>query len=400
MSDVAADSPDVARARELRGATSVVGVGYTPFMKHSGMSTLGLAVEAITAAVADAGLSVADVDGLATHHVNDSAPLNEVAVALGRDELSWFHDELGGGSKAPAVVGHAALALVGGAAECVVVYRALNGRSGVRMGGSGSGGRTIAASDVQYQRPYGLLSPVQAYAMGARMHMNRFGTTYEHLGAVAVQQRQNAMGNERAVMREPITMEDYLASRWVAEPFRLLDCCLETDGACAVVLTRTDRARDLRQPVVAIQAWAQALGPNDFSSSDGDLTRTPAGRVAPRLYRRAGLGPGDVDVAELYDAFTIAVLLQLEAYGFCDPGESGPLVASGATALHGSLPVNTHGGFLSEGYVHGLNHICEAVLQLRGQAGDRQVPGCEVALSTAQPGYLTGLSSALLLTRS
>jgi acetyl-CoA acetyltransferase len=391
------DPLDVDRARAMREATAVAGVGYTPFTKASGRTTLALAVEAIAAALADAGLSAADVDGLATHHVNDTAPLPEVAAALGCTELSWFHDEIGGGSKAPAVVGHAAMALIGGAADCVVVYRALNGRSGVRMGGTGSG-RTMAASEVQYQRPYGLLSPVQAYAMGARMHMNRFGTTAEHLGAVAVTQRGNAMRNDRAVMRKPMTMEDYLASRWVAEPFRLLDCCLETDGACAVVLVRADRARDLRQPPVMVRAWAQALGPNDFTTSDGDLTAIPSGRVAPRLWARAGLGPGDVDVAELYDAFTIAVLLQLEAYGFCAPGESGPFVASGATARDGSLPVNTHGGFLSEGYVHGLNHVCEAVLQLRGQAGDRQVPGCRVALSTAQPGYLTGLSSAVLLT--
>jgi acetyl-CoA acetyltransferase len=174
---------------------------------------------------------------------------------------------------------------------------------------------------------------------------------------------------------------------------------LETDGACAVVLTTTERARDMPQPVVVLSGWAWAIGPNGFWAGASHLDQTAGALVAPRLYSMAGVGPRDIDVAELYDAFSISVLLQLEDYGFCAKGESGPLVSSGATARGGALPVNTHGGFLSEGYVHGLNHLCEAVEQLRGVAGPRQVPSCEVALSTSQPGYISGMSSAAILRR-
>jgi acetyl-CoA acetyltransferase len=258
--------------------------------------------------------------------------------------------------------------------------------------------RPIRSADLEFQRPYGMIAPAQNYALGARMHMNRYGTTAEQLGAVAVTQRAHAVHNPRALMRTPIDLDDYLGSRWITEPLRLLDCCLETDGACALVVTSADRAADLRRPVVTLTGWAWGIGMNDFSNSDADLTTTPARLVARQLFERTGLGPTDIDVAELYDAFSISVLLQLEDYGFCQRGEAGPFVASGATGLGGSIPVNTHGGFLSEGYIHGLNHVCEAVAQLRGEAGERQVPAARVALSTAQPGYINGVSSALLLT--
>lgn len=389
---------ELAAAREMRDAAAVVGIGFGPYSRASGVSTLSMAADAILAAVADAGLTLADVDGLTTHHVNDSAPLSEVAAALGL-EIGWYHEELGGGSRAPVVLASAARACITGTARHVVCYRSLNGRSGPRMGGSG-GVRTLPSSHLQYQVPYGLVSPSQHYGLATRAHMQRFGTTHEHLGRIAVQQRANAARNPRALMRSPITMDDYLASRWIAEPFRLLDCCLETDAACAVVVSTTERAADLRQPPVLVRAWASAIGPDGFArSTDGDLTVSAAARVAARLYPMAGLGPEDVDLAQLYDAFTFSVLVQLEDYGFCQKGEGGPFVESGATAIDGSLPVNTHGGFLSEAYVHGMNHICEAVLQLRGQAGTRQVPGCEVALSTGMPGYMTGSSSAVVLAR-
>ncbi len=385
--------------RALRDRAAIAGVGCTELSKASGQTPLRLAIRAVLLAVEDAGLDLAEVDGLACHHANDSAQPFQVAEALGMS-VSWFHEEAGGGSKAPVVVGSAAAAVATGLARNVVVYRALNGRSGMRMGSSGTGGRRGAMGDSAYQVPYGLVAPAQAYAMAARQHMVRHGTTEEHLGTIAVQQRANAGMNDHALMRAPITMDDYLASRWVVEPFRLLDCCLETDGACAVVVTSTEQARDLRHPVTAISGWAAAIGDNGFSATrDGDLTTSSAALVAPRLWAMAGLGPDDVDVAQLYDAFTYSVLVQLEDYGFCAKGDAGPFVASGATALGGRLPVNTHGGFLSEGYVHGINHIAEAVRQLRGTAGARQVPDCRVALSTAQPGYLTGMSSAVLLSR-
>jgi acetyl-CoA acetyltransferase len=382
----------------FRDRAAVAGVGYTPFSKNSGVSTLTLAIEAILAALDDAGLSVDDLDGIATHRVGDSTPPWVVAPALGVPEVSWYLDQFGGGSVSHSVVAQAAMAIAAGVAETVVCYRAINARSEFRMGGTGRSPSPLF--DVQYQAPYGYFAPPQQFAMFARTHMLAYGTTHEQLGQVAVGQRANAVKNPRALKRDPITLDDYLASRWIAEPFRLLDCCLETDGACAVVVTGAERARDLRHPAVLVSGAAWGGGDSFFSgigTADTDFTTTEAARIAPRLYAMAGVGPADIDVAELYDCFTYSVIVQLEDYGFCEKGEGGPFVESGATLLDGPLPVNTHGGFLSEGYVHGINHIAEAVSQLRGTAGDRQVPGAEVALSTAQPGYVLAGTSALIL---
>jgi acetyl-CoA acetyltransferase len=201
------------------------------------------------------------------------------------------------------------------------------------------------------------------------------------------------------MMRDPISMDDYFASRPVVDPFRLFDCCLETDGAVAILLTSAERARDLQKRPVLVSAAAWGSGQTLYSNEQPDTTRSSAADMAPRLYEMAGVGPNDIDVAELYDCFTYSVLVQLEDYGFCAKGEAGPFVESGATAMGGSIPVNTHGGFLSEGYVHGLNHVFESVLQLRGEAGVRQVANAEIGLSTAQPGYISGNASALILRR-
>jgi acetyl-CoA acetyltransferase len=381
----------------LRDQTAIVGVGYTPFSKSSGVTTLTLALRAIAAALDDAGLRPSDVDGLATFRVGDSVLPMVVAQSLGIRDLCFHLDQFGGGSVSHAIVGQAALALHAGVANTIVVYRALNARSGFRMGGTGR--PLVDAVETQYQAPYGYFTPPQQFAMAARAHMDRHGTKAEHFGQIAVQQRAFAVDNERAMMRQPMTMEDYLAARFVVEPFRLFDCCLETDGAVALVLTRAERARDLRQHPVLIRGAAWGGGQTLYSNGLVDPTRSAAADMAPRLYAMAGVGPRDFDLAELYDCFTYSVLVQLEDYGFCKKGDGGEFVASGATARGGSLPVNTHGGFLSEGYVHGLNHVAEAVSQLRHTAGARQVPGAELALSTAQPGYVAGSTAALVLRR-
>ncbi|MFI6294124.1 thiolase C-terminal domain-containing protein [Nonomuraea sp. NPDC050790] len=365
--------------------TAVVGVGYTPFTKDSQVSTLTLACRAIMAALGDAGLTPSDVDGLATHRVGDSAAPSLVGPALGLDDPSWYLDQFGGGSVSHAVAGQAALAVAAGLADTVVFYRAVNARSEFRMGQAAN-----PSPEVQYHAPYGLTVPAQHFALAARAHMLRYGTTEEDFGRIAVRQRAHAVKNPRALMRTPITLDDYLASRWVAEPFRLLDCCLETDGACALVITTAERARSLRRTPVLISAAAWGGGQSFLSGADP--TVSAAATLAPRLYGQAGLTPSDIDVAQLYDCFTYSVLVQLEDYGFCAKGEGGPFVASGE-----GPPVNTHGGFLSEGYVHGINHLAEAVSQLRGDAGDRQVPGARVALSTSQPGYILPATSALIL---
>lgn len=381
----------------LRDRAAIAGIGATEFSRDSGVSTLALAVRAIASACEDAGVALHDVDGIATHRVGDSAPPPLVAASLGLRELRWYSDQFGGGSTSHAIVGQAALAVSAGIAECVVCYRALNARSEFRMGGTGR--PPPDQIETHYQAPYGCFAPPQHFALAARAHMLRYGTRAEHFGAVAVTQRANAVLNERALMRKPITLDDYLASRYVVEPFRLLDCCLETDGAVAVLVTSAERARDLRRTPVLVRAAAWGGGNTLFSGEGSDLTETGARRLAPRLFSMAGLGPNEVDVAMLYDCFTYTVVVQLEDYGFCAKGEGGAFAASGALARDGALPVNTHGGFLSEGYVHGLNHVFEAVSQLRGDAGARQVAGAEVALSTAQPGYVAGCTSALVLRR-
>jgi len=374
---------------------AIAGVGYTEFSKDSGVSTLTLGSRAALAALSDAGLAASDLDGVATFRVGDSVSPTILAQALGLQDLRWYLDQFGGGSASHSIVGQAALAIHAGIAETVVCYRALNARSEFRMGGTGR--PPVDAVETQYQAPYGFFTPPQQFALAARAHMAKFGTTHEQLGAVAVAQRAWAVENERARLRDPITLDDYLASRWVVEPFRLFDCCLETDGAVAVVLTSAERARDLRQPPVLIRGAAWGGGATLYSNQRPDATRTAAADLAPRLYEQAGVAAGDIDVAELYDCFTYSVLVQLEDYGFCAKGEGGAFAESGATSRGGALPVNTHGGFLCEGYVHGLNHVTEAVSQLRGHAGARQVEGAEVALSTAQPGYVAGCTSALVL---
>jgi acetyl-CoA acetyltransferase len=381
----------------LRDRAAIAGVGYTEFSKHSGVSTQTLALRAIRAALDDAGLTIDDVDGVACHRVGDSVQAALVAQALGVRDLRFHLDLFGGGSASASVVGSAAMAVAAGMADCVVCWRAINARSEFRMGGTGR-----AAPDTvefQYQTSYGYMTPPQQFAMVARAYLDAFGVKAEDLGRVALTQREHAIPNERAMMRTPITMEDYLASRWVVEPLRLLDCCLETDAGVALVVTRVEHARDLRHVPVRITGAAFGGGHTLYSNDRGDLTTSAAADSSKRLYAMSGLGPEDIDVAELYDAFTPLVLIQLEDYGFCKKGDAAGFMADGTTALGGALPVNTHGGFLSEGYVHGLNHVAEAVAQLRDTCGQRQVDGAEVALSTGQPGFVAGTTSALILTR-
>lgn len=379
-----------------RGEVAIVGIGCTAFSKDSGVGVFTLAAEAVKAAVADAGLDVDDVDGLCTYGVNDSIPPNVLAQALGIQSLSFYVDQFYGGSVSLTMLGQATLALAAGVADCVVVYRALNGRSGARLNGSGSGGRL--PWDMQFKVSAGLLAPSQEIALAAKAHMLKHGTTSEDFGRIAVLSRTNALDNDRAMMRKPMTLEDHQASRWIVEPFHMLDCCLETDGAVAVVLTRADRAKDLPHRPVLVQGAAWGGGITVVNNGHDDLTRSPAEPIAERVYASAGLGPTDIDFAELYDCFTYNVLSQIEGYGFAEPGGVPDLLVDGAfDRATGSLPLNTHGGLLSEGYLHGMNHVYEAVEQIRGEAGHRQVERHDTALVTGQLGYVSGYSSAAVL---
>jgi acetyl-CoA acetyltransferase len=384
-------------AHPLRDRTAIAGVGYTELSKDSGCSTLALALRAIRAALDDAGLALDDVDGVACHRVGDSVSAAVVAQALGVRDLRFHLDLFGGGSVSASVIGSAAMAVATGVTDCVVCWRAINARSEFRMGGTGRAAPD--AVEFQYQVPYGYATPPQQFAMVARAWMAAAGATSEDLGHVAVAQRRYAVDNERAMMRQPLSLAEHAASRFIVEPLRLYDCCLETDGAVAIAVTSAERARDLRQHPVLIRAAAFGGGQTLYSNGHTDLATSAAALLAPRLFAMAGVGPAEIDVAEIYDAFTPLVLMQLEDYGFCERGEAAAFVREGGTGRGGALPVNTHGGFLSEGYVHGLNHVAEAALQLRGGCGKRQCEGAELALATGQPGYVAGTSSSVILRR-
>lgn len=380
-----------------RGQAAIAGIGCTEFSRDSGVGVFTLAARAVKAAVADAGLELSDVDGFATFGPNDSISPNLLAPALGVGNMSYYVDQWLGGSVSLSIIGQATLAVSAGVADCVVCYRALNGRSEVRLNGGGAA-RMRLPWDMPFKMAGSVMAPSQEIAMAARAHMVRYGTTNEDLGRIAVLSRTNALDNERAMMRTPMTMDDYLDSRWIVDPFRMFDCCLETDGAVAIVITSTERAKDLPHRPVLIQGAAWGGGVNIVNNGHTDLSDSPARMIAPRLYDAAGLGPTDMDFAELYDCFTYNVLSQIEGYGFAEPGGVPGMLADGAfDRATGSLPVNTHGGLLSEGYLHGMNHVYEAVEQIRGDAGHRQVEHHDVALVTGQLGYVSGYSSAAVL---
>ncbi len=385
-----------------RDRCAIVGIGATDFSRNSGRSDLTLATQAALAAVDDAGLSPKDIDGIVRCDM-DTVRHNDLADALGIEELTYW-GEVGPGGVAPsAQVGQAVGAILSGQATTVLVFRELNGRSGRRYGLSKESERRVGGGGTydEFFAPYGLLTPGQTFAVMAQRHMLEYGTTEKQLGQIALTCRERANANPRAQMHDrALTMDDYLAARMIARPLRLFDFCLETDGACALIVTSADRGRDLRQKPALIRAVAQNSLPNPQPGIQypvlmrDSITELPAKAVAKTLYERAGLGPDDVDVAQIYDCFTITVLLQLEDWGFCKKGEGGPFVASGEIDLGGSIPINTGGGHLSEGYIHGMNHIVEGVRQIRGTSTS-QVPDAEVCLvtSTALPP-----GSALILT--
>ncbi|MBI0382852.1 lipid-transfer protein [Streptomyces sp. NEAU-174] len=376
----------------LGGRAAIVGIGATEFSKDSGRSELKLAVEAVQAALDDAGLAPADVDGLVTFTM-DTSPEITVAQACGIGDLTFFSRVHYGGGAACATVQQAALAVATGVAEVVVCYRAFNERSGRRFG-SGVQHREPSAEGAAlgWSLPFGLLTPASWVAMAAQRYLYAYGLTPEVFGHVAVTDRRHAATNPAAYFHgKPITLAEHAASRWIVEPLRLLDCCQETDGGQAIVVTSVERARDLPRPPAVITAAAQGAGRGQEQMTSfyrDDLTGLPEmGVVAGQLWRGSGLTPADIDVAILYDHFTPFVLMQLEEFGFCGRGEAAGFVAEDA------LPLNTHGGQLGEAYLHGMNGIAEAVRQIRGSSVN-QVPGAARTLVTAGTGVPT---SGLLL---
>ncbi|MFD7706209.1 lipid-transfer protein [Streptomyces sp. NPDC059785] len=376
------------RAKDtLGGRAAIAGIGATEFSKDSGRSELRLAVEAVRAALDDAGLTPADVDGLVTFTM-DTSPEITVAQAAGMGELSFFSRVHYGGGAACATVQQAALAVATGLAEVVVCYRAFNERSGRRFG-SGVQHREPSAEGAAlgWNLPFGLLTPASWVAMAARRYLHTYGLTPEAFGRVAVLGRRYAATNPAAYFHgRPITLAEHAASRWIVEPLRLLDCCQETDGGQALVVTTVERARDLPRAPAVITAAAQGAGRAQEQMTSyyrDDLSGLPeAGVVARQLWQSSGLTPAEIDVGILYDHFTPFVLTQLEEYGFCAPGEAADFVAAE------TLPLNTHGGQLGEAYLHGMNGVAEAVRQLRGTAVN-QVPDAARVLVTAGTGVPT-----------
>jgi acetyl-CoA acetyltransferase len=369
----------------LRDKYAIAGIGWTDYSKSSGRTVRSLASEACHNAIGDGGLDVKGIDGFVSFNFNDSVPAISVATEIGVSAARYANDFLSGGNAANMIILTAAAAIEAGLAENVLCYRAMNGRSGFRLGG----GRDLSAYGItQFTAPFGWITYPQAMAMWCRRHMIEYGTNAEQLGEIAVTFRQNAMLNPRAMQRDPMSMDDYMSSRMIVDPFRMYDICLETDGACAILVTRAERARDLAQKPIYISGGAYGGGP-DQGEDLFDAIRWPdhshnyAKYIADDLWRSAGMGPADIDVAEIYDCFTYSVIMQLEGLGFCKDGEGGEFVRGGRIARTGDLPMNTHGGLLSEGYIHGLNHVVEAVQQLRGQAGPRQIAGAETCLTTA-----------------
>jgi acetyl-CoA acetyltransferase len=365
----------------LSGAAAIAGIGATEFSKRSGRSELRLACEAVLAAIGDAGLEPSDVDGLVTFTADTSSEIH-IARNTGIGELKFFSRVGYGGGAACGTVQQAAMAVATGIADVVVCYRAFNERSGERYGlGQANRPMDVSADRAAYSwmTPFGLSTPAQWVAMFARRYMHEYGATSEDFGRVAVVDRRHAANNPAAWFYErPITLADHQASRWIAEPLHLLDCCQESDGGQALVVVSAERARDLPHPPALVMAAAQGSGNDQHMMTSyyrPEISGIPEmGLVGRQLYAQSRLTPADIGAAILYDHFTPFVLPQLEELGFCARGEAGDFIADGHLEVGGRLPSNTHGGQLGEAYIHGMNGIAEAVRLIRGtsvnQPGD------------------------------
>jgi acetyl-CoA acetyltransferase len=375
--------------RRIQDKVAVVGIGHLPFAKDIGRPISDTAVEAIQLALDDTGLEAEDLDGMsmlemeATHEVS-------IARRLGVRQITWWDKISYGGGASSATLMHAAAAVASGLATVVACHRARN--RGAKTSRPWSQEKVLVRDDKALHTPWGLIRPVDVIGMWAHRHMHEFGTRREHFGNVAIAARKHAQTNPFAMMRgRPLDMETYLAGRVIGYPLTLYDCCLETDGALACIVTSIERARDLRQKPVLIHSVAQASGPNPVhlaNYNNSPTMETTSRWCAELLWKRSALGPQDMDCAQIYDAFTPQVVAGLEDYGFCKRGEGGPFTEGGRIEIGGALPVLTSGGGLSEAYVHGFNLLLEGVRQIRGTSVN-QVPGCRATLVTGASGVAT-----------
>ncbi|MCA1834658.1 MAG: thiolase family protein [Actinobacteria bacterium] len=371
---------------------AIVGVGYSEIERRSEKSVTQLTIEAAAAAVADAALTFQDIDGMASYPGSyDSIPCFTLIDAAGIPGVTWFADISGWAPAAIAPVIDAAHAVALGSCQTALVFRSVK-RNREKAPGVVTTPRV--GGDMQFRAPFGDAMTSQWLAMWARRHMHEYGTTEEHLGAIAVTFRDHAALNARAPLRDPITLDDYFASRVVTTPFRLLDCDFPVDGAGAVVITTMERARDRPHTPVKVLGGEVATGERPDWEQWPDLTTMASKHASDALWRRTGMSAADVDVAEVYDGFSWLALCWLEDLGFCEKGEGGPFIAEGNVRLGGRIPANTHGGSLSGGRLHAISHVIECVEQLRGEAGERQVEGARTGVVTAGGGTMGG---ALLL---
>jgi acetyl-CoA acetyltransferase len=365
----------------LRDKTAVTGIGETAYSRNSGKSVVALQMEASLAAVADAGLTPKDIDGIIAY-----APSGVVAedfvTNFGIPDLRFSATTPMGGASCVAAVQCAVAVIAAGICQHVLIPLGRNGASESRIG---SRVRQMPQFRMvgEFEMPIGNIAPAQLYAPMARRHMELYGTTSRQLGEIAVTTRRHAGLHGNAMMTKPITLDDHQQSRMIADPLRLLDCSLESDGAVAVIVSAAERARDAKKRPVYVSGVAEGHPDSPSAITQRpDLTTFGTAKAAPRAFGMAGVTPADIDVAEIYDCFTFNVLCQIEDLGFCRKGEGGAFVEGGALEVGGRLPLNTHGGLLSQAHMAGLNHIVELVRQLRGEGGATQVADAEVGLVT------------------
>ena len=365
----------------LHGKGAITGIGETLYLRASPKSAFELQIEACLAAISDAGLDPKDIDGIIPIGIT-GAPAEAFVTNFGIPDLRFSALTPLGGASPIAAVQCAIAAIAAGLCNHVLIPAGRNVSSGARAG--------VRIHQMpqfhlvtEFELPQGAIAPAQLYAPMARRHMELYGTTSRQLGEIAVSTRAHALLNGNAVMTKPITLDDHQSSRMIADPFRLLDCSLESDGGAALVVSAAERARDMRQPVVRVLGIAEGHPDSPSSITQRpDMTKLGLAKAAPIAFRMADIAHHEIDVAEVYDCFTWVVLCQLEDMGFCKKGEGGPFVEDGKLRVGGALPTNTHGGLLSQAHMLGMNHVVELVRQLRGQGGRAQVEGATTGLCT------------------
>jgi acetyl-CoA acetyltransferase len=379
----------------VKDKAAIVGIANTEFSKNSGRSELQLSCEAVAAALDDAGLKPSDVDGMTTFTMDTSDEI-ELARAVGIGDLNFYSRIPHGGGAATGLVHQAVMAVATGMAECVVCYRSLNGRSGHRFSG-GVSGDIVTADAIHWgwYMPSGLLTPASWVAMYTQRYMHLTNCTKDSMFEVAYTARQHGANNPAALFyQQPFDRAEYDAQKKIVDPFQLYDCCLESDGASAIVITTTERARDLRQPGVVIKGVGQAAGANMevmTSFYRDEIAAIPSMDIAAQdAYAQSGLSPDDIDAAIIYDAFTSNVHMALESWGFCERGGAHDFIMDGSLRLDGRLPFNTHGGQLSEAYIHGINGIVEAAKLIRGTSVNQPAKTINHTLVTSGVGVPTG----------